>query len=202
MKIIDTTGKLCPEPLIMAKKGIQEASVGEAIEIITDNDTACANLSSYLTELKLTVELISQTGKHVFALTKPDELGSLPDAEAFCTPVSAPSRDYVVAVKSENMGMGDDALGKILMRAFVNSLIAADRLPSAILLYNSGVKLAVRGTDTADSLAQLEEKGIAIFACGTCVDFYDIKDQLAAGMISNMYTMTKYLTETGHVVYP
>lgn len=200
MKIIDTKGKLCPEPLILAKKGIQQSIAGEAIQIVTDNETACANLMEYLSELNVPVQLSTEGTVHTFSITVPESLGEMPEVEEYCTP--APKREYIVAVKSENMGMGDDALGKILMRAFVNSLLAADRLPSAILLYNSGVKLAVRGTDTADSLAQLEEKGIAIFACGTCVDYYGIKNELAAGMISNMYTMTKYLSETGHVVYP
>lgn len=200
MKIIDTKGKLCPEPLILAKRGIQQSVAGETIQIVTDNESACTNLMAYLSELKVPVQLSSEGSEHTFSFTVPESLGEMPDTDAYCSP--AADRGYVVAIKSENMGMGDDALGKILMRAFVNSLLAADRLPTAILLYNSGVKIAVRGTDTADSLAQLEERGIAIFACGTCVDYYEIKDQLAAGMISNMYTMTKYLSEAGHVVYP
>lgn len=200
MKIIDTKGKLCPEPLIMTKNALQQSSAGEPIQIITDNDTACTNLAAYLSELKVPVQLSSAGSVHTFNFVVPESLSDIPDAEAYCSP--APERGYVVAIKSENMGMGDDSLGKILMRAFVNSLLAADRLPTAILLYNSGVKIAVTGTDTADTLAQLEEKGIAIFACGTCVDYYEIKNKLAAGMISNMYTMTKYLSEAGHVVYP
>ena len=40
MKQIDTRGQLCPAPLILAKKGIEEATAGEIIEILTDNDTA------------------------------------------------------------------------------------------------------------------------------------------------------------------
>jgi len=88
------------------------------------------------------------------------------------------------------------------MRAFVNSLKEADKLPTAILLYNSGVKIALKGTDTALSLQELEDKGIAIIACGTCIEYYGIKESLAVGMISNMYTITRYLSEAGHVVYP
>ena len=100
------------------------------------------------------------------------------------------------------MGEGEAELGQILLRAFINSLKEADKLPSAILLYNNGVKVALKGTDTALSLQALEEKGIVIIACGTCLDYYEVKDKLAVGMISNMYTLTRYMSEAGHIVYP
>ena len=104
--------------------------------------------------------------------------------------------------KSDVMGQGDSQLGQILLRAFVNSLKEAALLPKAILLYNSGIKIALTGTDTAASLQELEEKGVAIIACGTCVDYYEVKNQLAVGMISNMFTLTRYMSEAGHIVYP
>jgi len=199
MKTIDTKGQLCPAPLILAKKGIQEATAGEEIEILTDNDTAFQNLKSYLTELKITPQ-ISEEGKvHILTVIRPETLTSTLSEESFCP---TPGSNYVVAIKSDAMGIGDDDLGHILMRAFINSLKEADKLPTAILLYNSGVKIALKGTDTALSLQELEEKGTAIIACGTCVEYYEIKESLAVGMISNMYTITKYMSEAGHVVYP
>jgi selenium metabolism protein YedF len=199
MKTIDTRGHLCPAPLIMAKKGIQEAAAGEEIEILTDNDTACQNLENYLTELKLNPQLTTEGSVHKFRITAPTTSIEAISAESFC---ATPANDYVVAIKSDAMGMGDDDLGHILMRAFINSLNAADKLPTAILLYNSGVKVALKETDTALSLQELEDKGVAIISCGTCVEYYGVKETLAVGMISNMYTITKYLSEAGHVVYP
>lgn len=199
MKIIDTRGHLCPAPLIMAKKGIQESAPGEDIEILTDNDTACQNLESYLTELKLSPQVRTEGEVHIFSIVAPESVADAPKAEYFC---AVPASDYVVAIKSDAMGIGDDELGHLLMRAFINSLNAADKLPTAILLYNSGVKVALKDTDTALSLQELEEKGVAINACGTCVEYYGVKESLAVGMISNMYTITKYLSEAGHVVYP
>jgi len=199
MKTIDTRGHLCPAPLIMAKKGISEATPGEAIEILTDNDTACQNLQNYLTELKLNPQVRTEGNVHIFTLTAPEALAAAPSPESFC---AAPANDYVVAIKSNAMGIGDDDLGHILMRAFINSLNAADKLPTAILLYNSGVKVALKDTDTALSLQELEDKGVAVMACGTCVEYFGVKESLAVGMISNMYTITKYLSEAGHVVYP
>lgn len=200
MIVIDTKGQLCPTPLIMAKKGIQEAPAGSSIEIHTDNDTSLQNLRNYLTELKLTIAIRNEGGIHVIRLVKPETIADYLNPEAFCeVPVA---KNYVVAIKSETMGNGEHELGLILMRAFVNTLKSADKLPTTILLYNSGVKIAIKDTDTAQSLQELEDKGVAIFACGTCVDYYDLKDKLGVGMISNMYTMTKYLSEAGHIIYP
>ena len=72
-------------------------------------------------------------------------------------------------------GPGRFPTGTNPLRAFVNSLKEAALLPKAILLYNSGIKIALTGTDTAASLQELEEKGVAIIACGTCVDYYEVK---------------------------
>ena len=192
----ETTLPIAPS---LAKKGIEEAIAGEIIEILTDNDTALCNLQNYLAELKLTPQLRSEGAVHTLTLVKPGRLPDTSGAERFCT---TPGKDYIVVIKSDVMGQGDSQLGQILLRAFVNSLKEAALLPKAILLYNSGIKIALTGTDTAASLQELEEKGVAIIACGTCVDYYEVKNQLAVGMISNMFTLTRYMSEAGHIVYP
>lgn len=199
MKRIDTTGKRCPAPLILTKRGLQEAASGETLEIVTDNQTACSNLISYLAEMGITPEIREEGEISILTIIKADTIAD--PVEVTSCPSSS-VHDYVVVIKSTTMGDGDPELGRILMRAFVNSLKDADRLPSSILLYNEGVRVALNGSDTADTLRELEDRGVAILVCGTCVDFYDVKDRLAVGMISNMYKITKLLGEAGHVVYP
>ncbi|MEG1544095.1 MAG: sulfurtransferase-like selenium metabolism protein YedF [Tannerellaceae bacterium] len=199
MKLIDTLGMLCPAPLICTKKGLQEAASGETIEIRTDNETACSNLLNYLAELKLTPEISREGNVQILRLVKPETIEEAVNPASFC---STPAGDYVVAIRGDVMGAGEEALGRILLRAFINSLKEVDRLPSAIILYNSGVKVALQCTDTAVSLQELEERGVSIIACGTCVDYYELKEQMAVGMISNMYKITKLLSEAGHVIYP
>lgn len=199
MKQIDTKGKLCPAPLIMTKQGLQQAQPGETVEIVTDNDTACSNLLNYLSELKLTPEIKQEGTIHILRVVKPVILSENREAASFCT---TPPNNYAVVIKSEVMGGGDDELGRILLRAFINSLKEADKLPGSIILYNGGIRIALNGTDTARTLQELENRGVTILVCGTCIDFYDVKDCLAAGMISNIYKITKVLSEAGHVVYP
>lgn len=197
-KTVDTLGMLCPTPLILTKKAINEAAEGDTIRVIVDNEMAFTNLSSYLKELKIEFTSTNDGTNYRFEFAKPAEQLNDIDASGFCST----SSNYVVVIKSEVMGTGSDELGRLLMRSFVNSLKEADRLPSDIILYNAGVKLAVKGCDTALSLHELEERGVGIIACGTCVDFFDIKETLSVGAIGNMFTITKIVSEAGSVIYP
>lgn len=200
MKTIDTRGLLCPAPLIQTKKAIKEAQGGETLEVLLDNETACQNVSSYLKELGINTDVVLNEDIQHIRFTVPDQVDETVIAESFCkTPAN---NNYVVVLKSELMGEGDPQLGALLMRAFINSLKETDQLPSSIILYNSGVKLAIAGSDTAESLAEMENKGVTIICCGTCVDFYELKPVIKIGTISNMFRITQLTSEAGHVVYP
>lgn len=200
MKTIDTRGLLCPAPLIHTKKAIKEAQGGEILEVLLDNETACQNVSSYLKELGINTDIVLNENIQHIRFTVPDQVNEAVNAESFC---KAPANNnYVVVLKSELMGEGDPQLGTLLMRAFINSLKETDLLPSSIILYNSGVKLAIDGSDTAASLAEMENKGVTIICCGTCVDFYELKPVIKIGTISNMFRITQLTSEAGHVVYP
>lgn len=212
MKTIDTRGRLCPEPLIMTKRAIAQAVPGDEFEVLTDNSTACSNLGSYLTELGIAFRLgTAGPGEEVIRFTL-DADSSFARSDSIPEPVcevqsqpavtKAAKGYYCVAVGSDRMGRGDDGLGKILLRAFINSLGEAERLPSHILFYNSGINAALEGSDTIPALRELETRGVKILVCGTCLDFYEAKERLAIGTVSNMFKITEVLSKAGHVVYP
>lgn len=201
IQTIDTRGHLCPTPLILAKKAIKAAQAGEELLILSDNATSCQNLMQYLTDLGAQPQQTNQGNEFHIAIRVPETRSHLPEAESYCA-APPPHNNYVVVIKGDKMGHGDDGLGSILIRAFVNSLKDADQLPTHIILYNTGVKLALQATDTGESLAALHQLGVEIIVCGTCADYFSIKEQLAVGTISNMYQITKITAETGHVVYP
>lgn len=98
------------------------------------------------------------------------------------------------------MGVGNEDLGKMLTRSFLNNLINQNNLPSHIVLYNSGVLLASDGTDTANALKELENKGVQILMCGTCIDFYQLKDQLSLGQVSNMINISAHLIDAAKII--
>jgi selenium metabolism protein YedF len=77
---------------------------------------------------------------------------------------------------------------------------ANNDLPKNIICMNSGVHVATKDEQTIATLQALEEKGVSITVCGTCLDFYSLLDELQVGEIGNMYDITKILTSSSKVV--
>ena len=77
---------------------------------------------------------------------------------------------------------------------------AGGALPERIFFLNSGVKLAVEGSPVLDDLRALSERGVTILACGTCLEFYGLKEKLAVGEITNMYAIAEALMGAGKAV--
>lgn len=201
MKTIDTTGFRCPKPLIMLKAALVEAGEGEHLKVITDNETSLKNLVTFLRDQGEVPEVKTSGRVHTIVTQKPakDLAGTRP--EEYCEP--APVRnDYVVCLKSNLMGTGDPELGKILMESFMDHLKLQEHLPTHVILYNSGVKLAMKESPVCSSLSELEERGTRIMLCGTCVDHFGIQYDIGVGMISNMVSITERLIKAAKVIYP
>jgi selenium metabolism protein YedF len=201
MKTIDTVGLRCPQPLIMLKEALQSLEDGSRVTVITDSKTSLKNMVTYLKDNGAEPEVTTKGKVHTIVTDRPAGNLEQSDPEAYCE-APLPPNDYVVCIKSELMGEGDPELGKLLMETFVDNLKVQEKLPTHVVLYNSGVKLATTGSPVCGSLAELEELGIRIMLCGTCVDHYGIQYDLAVGMISNLVVITETLASAGHVVYP
>jgi selenium metabolism protein YedF len=108
----------------------------------------------------------------------------------------------VVYISSQFLGTGDEALGAILMRSFLKTLLDIEIKPSRLILVNSGVRLSSEGSEVLETLRTLSEKGIEILSCGTCLDFYGLKEKLKVGRISNMYDIAQSLLEADRLIKP
>lgn len=201
MRIIDTKGLLCPRPLIMLKEALLEVEAGDPIQVITDNETSLKNLLAYLRDQGADPAIETQGKVHTISTLRP--LTSIADSDpaAYCS-TGAVFNDYVVCLKSNVMGEGDPELGKLLMQTFLENLKLQDHLPSHVVMYNAGVKLAMKDSPACSSLSELEELGCRIMLCGTCIDFYGLQYEIGVGMISNMVSITETLAQTGHVLTP
>jgi len=107
-----------------------------------------------------------------------------------------------VFIDGETVGRGSEELGAILMRSFLYTLKELNPLPWRIIFINSGVKLAVEGSPYLTILGELIDMGSEIISCGTCLDYYQIKDKLAVGRISNMYEIATSFLEATNVIKP
>ena len=101
---------------------------------------------------------------------------------------------------SETMGRGDEELGGILIRGFFHTLGEVEPLPDIIIFINGGVKLVVEGSRVLEDIQALCEQGVEILACGTCLGHYDLKERVAVGEVSNMYTIAETMLGAGKVV--
>lgn len=198
---IDTKGLKCPQPLIMLKEGLVGKKPGEKLKVETDNETSLKNLLSFLRDQGVEPEYTNSGSVFTLKTTVPEINPEEVRAEAYCS-TEGSGNAYVVCIKSELMGEGDPELGKILMETFVSHLKLQDQLPSHVVLYNGGVKLAQKSSPVCDALAELEELGTRIMLCGTCIEHYGLQKDIAVGMISNMVVITETLASAGHVVNP
>ena len=108
----------------------------------------------------------------------------------------------VIYINSELMGLGDDKLGDLLMSNFLSTVSDFVREVSHILLVNGGVRLACEGSDKADYLISLEEAGVEILSCGTCINHFKLIDNVKAGQVSNMFTILQVLTTADTILTP
>lgn len=88
-------------------------------------------------------------------------------------------------------------LGEILMKSFIYTVTETEPLPKTIVFYNSGVYLTVKDSPVLDDIKVLAENGVEIISCGTCLDFFGLKEELAVGEISNMYTIYEAIKNAG-----
>jgi selenium metabolism protein YedF len=201
MKTVDAKGKLCPVPLIMTKKALAELGQGETMEILIDNETSMTNVFLFLKEYDIPVTTEKQG--NIFRLLV-NKTGNIPEnapVEDFCTISTTNLSDYVITVKRNRMGDGADELGQILIKACINTIPELDSKPKKIIFLNSGIFMCLKDSPVLESLKKLENMGIEILVCGTCLDYYDKKNQLAAGRISNMYDILNSMANASKVIF-
>jgi selenium metabolism protein YedF len=202
MKEVDAKGKLCPQPLIMTKKALVKMDEDETLHIIVDNESSKFNVLKYLKDNGMDVEV--QLDGHLYHLYVVKKGGTIEKStpEDYCEiPVNTNS-DYVVCIKKETLGEGDDELGKLLMKGFLETLPDASLLPSTLIFVNSGIYLALNESPVVDAIKTLEAKGVEVMICGTCLDYYKKMDDIAVGQVSNMLDILEKLTHTGKILNP
>ncbi len=177
----DCSGLACPKPVLDARDIIAE-NPGEPLEIIVDNEAARQNVTRFLESQGYEVE-VSVLAQDRF---------SVKGVPCACAVAVSPgmhepdAQKILVFIPSDAMGQGDAELGRRLMLNFIGTLNELGSDLWRIVLVNSGVKLAVDGAESLDALKALEQRGVSILVCGTCLEFYDLLQQKGVGETTNM----------------
>lgn len=200
---INAMGKQCPIPVVMTKKVIDKASVGDELEILVDNETAVNNLSRLAnkTGCAFVSEKLQNKKYQVKMTVRTEQAGRDTDEEDSVCEI--PNKKMTVAViSSDTMGNGDDELGRILIRGFIYALSQMEVLPDTILFYNGGARLTTEGSESIEDLKKMEENGTEIMTCGTCLKHYGLMDKLKVGSVTDMYTIAERMTGADKIIRP
>ena len=202
MKIVDAKGKLCPMPLIMTKKALSEIKENELLKILIDNDTSVKNVTRFLDEHGMKVHIVKVGIVSELTVSKTGIIPESVQVEDYCKIENSNTSNYIVAFQKNRLGDGAEELGNILIKAFINTLPETTLKPKSLIFLNSGIFLALKDSLVLDALKKLEQMGIEILVCGTCLDYYHKKQELEVGIISNMYDIIERLSQTGNIIYP
>lgn len=208
-KIVDARGLACPLPVVNAKKAAEELHMGDVLTILVDNEIAVQNLQKFAKqkgytatgekkaekEYEVTIQVVSAEGTVQTAEVEEQE------EEVSCT-VDVRKNGMVIVFSANVMGTGEEKLGTSLIKAFVFAVTKQDVLPETVLCYNTGAYLTCEGADTLEDLKILEAEGVNILTCGTCLDFYGIKDKLAVGSVTNMYEIVEKMEQAKTIIRP
>lgn len=202
MKTVDALGHKCPMPLILTKRALLEMQPGEPLDILVDNETSVKNVTRFLTEHGMTVETRYDGGHWRMSVNNSGKVTGESPAEEYCEVPAPDAPGYMVAFTKNIQGAGADELGYRLTQLFINTLPEIDRKPESLVFLNSSVFLCLNGSPVLEPLKKLEDSGVKILVCGTCLNFFEKADELAVGIISNMYEILDQMSKAPKVLYP
>jgi selenium metabolism protein YedF len=172
----------------------------QADQVVTlvDSEGSMANVTRMAEKAGWQVQVTPQGNDYRIELRR---AGAMPQAEPMALGKALLlGGPLVLAVSGDRMGRGEPELGGILIRSFFHTLGEIRPQPDRILLLNTGVKLACQESPVLDDLRALEEQGVEILACGTCLGHFELKEKLAVGRISNMYEIAESMLNAGKLV--
>lgn len=189
-KIIDCKGLKCPQPVINTKKYFDSIEEGQAT-VIVDNEVSKSNVSKFAESNGFKSVIQEKDGLYHITISKED---------CCCKPMNFNEKHLTIVVSNDKLGLGDDKLGATLMKSYFYALAESDNIPFDLLFLNAGVKLTTEGSDCLDSIKKLQERGVNISSCGTCLDFYNLKEKLVVGDITNMYTIIEKMNSADKTI--
>lgn len=205
MITVNAMGDACPIPVVKTKKAMQELKQPDIVEVLVDNEIAVQNVMKMASgsggdvtsekigdkEFKVIIK-VSQVMAELETQEKEEAMVCMPDKR----------KNTIIVVSSDKMGNGNDELGKVLIKGFFFAVTQLEELPRSILFYNGGATLTSEGSDSLDDLKELEAQGVEIMTCGTCLDYYGLKDKLCVGTVTNMYSIVETMNHAEKIIRP
>jgi selenium metabolism protein YedF len=172
MEIVDARGLGCPKPIILAEEALSKINDG-IITVLVDSEVSLDNLKRYAERFGYYYEIDQEDSYWKIKIVKGY-------ACSIKTKENKTSKKLLLIISSDIIGK-DEKLGRILMKAFLETMIAIKQLPDIIFLMNTAVKLTTIDEEFIELFKKIESLGTEIFTCGTCLKYYNLEDQLKVG---------------------
>lgn len=188
-EITETRSSVCPQPVILTNQLLDKLKQGE-VTITVDNPSAKEKLIELANALNCGISVEEGGGIFQVRITKDQVLEE----------ANLPLGQTVYLITRTTLGQGSEELGANLMQSFFFTLQANETPPAAILFINSGVKLTTDCSAVLESLLALSGRGVKIMSCETSLSFYKLKEKLAVGEMTGMYSIVEKLENSSKVI--
>jgi selenium metabolism protein YedF len=190
---VDARGLECPKPVVQTKKAFDGIGDGTVVAVV-DNEIAKENVIKFAKSVNCLYDVKEIGSDFQITIFKADgggaDMSALVMDDYMCEP-KLPIQDIAILVGKDKFGEGSDELGEVLIKGYFYTLTETTPLPKAIMFVNSGVYLTTEGSSVLEHIKMLESNGVEIISCGTCLDYYNVKDKLAVGGVGNMYSIVE-----------
>ena len=179
---IDCCGLACPEPVLQTKKALEALPNDAILEVVVNSVASKENVLRFAQNAGYEARSKERDeGKTIIAIIK-----------GFTCNIVASDKDEkfldkTLFLKSDKVGEGE--LGGKLIVGFLKSMLELPKLPKRIICVNTAVYLttADESMPIIEIFKQFEDKGVEIYSCGVCLEFYGVDKQLKVGKIGNAF---------------
>ncbi|MDD2384303.1 MAG: sulfurtransferase-like selenium metabolism protein YedF [Sulfurospirillaceae bacterium] len=179
---LDCCGLACPEPVLQTKKALESLPNDAILEVIVNSIASKENVLRYAHNSGYEAKSEErEDGKTIIAIIKGFTCNVIEEDK------ESPFLDKTLFLKSDKVGEGE--LGAKLIVGFLKSTLELPKLPRRIVCVNTAVFLttADENAPVMEILKTLENKGVEIYSCGVCLEFYNVTDKLKVGKIGNAF---------------
>ncbi len=196
-KTVDCRGLACPQPVINTKKALEEGGV-VAVTTIVDNEVARQNVTLFARNAGYSVTEEEKDGAFYLTISGKGKTAAVPDTQrhqgGFEKSPRPGGEGPVYFITTNSLGQGSPDLGQVLIKSLFTTLAEMVPPPAALLFLNTGVYLTCEGSNVIGLIEKMHNAGTRVLSCGTCLDYYKLKDKLKIGTVSNMFEINSWLS--------
>ena len=198
--MLDCRGMACPQPVIKTREALEQKPA--SVTVLVDNAPASENVRRLLEKSGYGSVNVEQREASLWAVNAYAACAACAEAEAVIEAAGERTSRTLVFLSTETLGHGSDELGAKLMANFLLTLPEMGANLWRVVMVNGGVKLASQPGRALDALKKLEEKGVSLLVCGTCLEYFGLLEQKQVGETTNMLDIVTSLDLADKVIRP